>query len=94
MKHRDREAHIAELLQKIQQQRQELSADRQTWLAATSRYDQGWQTCLQAKRYLLPVGGILAVLSLRHPRRIIRWTKRGLGLWSSWRMVRNLLSPR
>ena len=91
MKRRDREAHIAELVQQIQQQRVELGAARQTWLDSTRRYDHSWQTVLQVKRYLLPVGGLLAVVSLRHPRVLGRWTKRGISLWSSWRMVRNFL---
>ena len=91
MKRHDREAHIADLLRQIQQQRQDLSTDRQAWLAATARYDRGWQTLLRAKHFLLPAGGVFVVLSLRHPRRLIRWGKRGLGLWSSWRVVRNAL---
>ncbi|WP_220385396.1 YqjK family protein, partial [Klebsiella pneumoniae] len=32
-----------------------------------------------------------AVWSVRHPRFLLRWTKRGLGIWSTWRMARKLL---
>jgi len=94
MNRRDREARKADLLRQIQQQRLDLIASRKDWLEATSRYDQGWFALLQAKRYLAIGSGVLAIWSVRHPRFLTRWAKRGLSIWSTWRMVRNVLPPR
>ncbi|WP_228339622.1 YqjK family protein, partial [Klebsiella aerogenes] len=35
--------------------------------------------------------GVMAIWSVRHPRFLIRWGKRGLGIWSTWRMVKGIL---
>lgn len=91
---REREARKAELLRQIQQQRLDLSAGRKAWLDTTARYDSGWMALLSAKRWLALGSGVMAVWSVRNPRFITRWARRGLGAWSTWRMVRNYLPRR
>ncbi|ADP10228.1 MULTISPECIES: YqjK-like family protein [Erwinia] len=91
---RKREARKAELLRQIQQQRLDLSAGRNAWLDSTARYDHGWLALLSAKRWLALGGGMMAIWSVRNPRKITRWARRGLGAWSTWRMVRNYLPRR
>lgn len=94
MSRSEREARTADLLRQVRQQRLDLSAGRREWLAATERYDRGWLSLMSAKRYLAIGGGILAVCSVRHPRFLTRWARRGLGAWSTWRMIRNTLPRR
>ena len=97
----ERERHKAQLLRQIQQQRLDLSATRRDWLElsacrrhwheATAPLDRGWHTLLSLRSWLMVGSGLMAVWSVRHPHFLMRWTKRGLGLWSTWRLVRGIL---
>ncbi|OSY26938.1 hypothetical protein B6V83_13810 [Klebsiella pneumoniae] len=80
----ERERHKAQLLRQIQQQRLELSACRRHWHEATAPLDRGWHTLLSLRSWLMVGSGLMAVWSVRHPHFLMRWTKRGLGLWSTW----------
>jgi hypothetical protein len=94
---RDREARKARLLNEIQQQRLDLSAARRDWLMTTAQYDRSWLTFVSMRRYLAIGSSILAIWTVRKPRKshfLLRWTKRGFGLWSSWRLVRKNLPQR
>jgi len=91
---RERAERKAELLRQIQQQRLDLSIQKKFWLESTARYDRGWLTLLSLKRYIAVGSGLAAIWSVRNPRRITRWAKRGLGIWSTVRMVRNFLPGR
>lgn len=79
----ERERHKAQLLRQIQQQRLELSACRRHWHEATAPLDRGWHTLLSLRSWLMVGSGLMAVWSVRHPHFLMRWTKRGLGLWST-----------
>ncbi len=94
MSRREREARIHELLNQVQQQRLDLSAARRDWLDGTAHYDRGWLTFLSMRRYLAIGSSALAIWSIRSPNRILRWAKRGFGLWSTWRMIKSTLEPR
>lgn len=91
---RERTEHKAELLRLVQQQRLDLSAEKKLFLEATARYDRGWLKLVSLRRFAVVGSGLMAIWSVRHPRRITRWAKRGLGLWSTWRVVRNYLPNR
>ncbi|MCZ4060132.1 YqjK-like family protein [Pantoea sp. LMR881] len=94
MSRRLREEHIHELLNQVQQQRLDLSAARRDWLYGTAQYDRGWLTFLSMRRYLAIGTSALAIWSVRSPNKIMRWAKRGFGLWSTWRMFKAALPPR
>ena len=87
----ERERQKALLLRQIQQQRLDLNASRRRWLEATAPIDRGWNTLLNLRSWAMVGSGLVAVWSVRHPRFLLRWTKRSLGIWSTWRMARNLL---
>ncbi|MCW9586918.1 YqjK-like family protein [Klebsiella michiganensis] len=87
----ERERQKALLLRQIQQQRLDLNASRRRWLEATAPIDRGWNTLLNLRSWAMVGSGLVAVWSVRHPRFLLRWTKRGLGIWSTWRMARKLL---
>ena len=79
------------LLSQIQQQRLDLTAARRDWVDATGVYDRGWNTFLSLRSWALVGSSFMAVWSVRHPSRLMRWAKRGLGLWSVWRLVKSTL---
>lgn len=87
----ERERLKAHLLRQIQQQRLDLSASRRRWLEATAPLDRGWHTLLNLRSWAMVGSGLVAIWSVRHPRFLMRWAKRSLGIWSTWRMARNLL---
>ena len=101
----ERERQKAQLLRQIQQQRlggtarptlmrqqgREGRAARRHWHEATAPLDRGWHTLLSLRSWLMVGSGLMAVWSVRHPHFLMRWTKRGLGLWSTWRLVRGIL---
>lgn len=87
----EREERKAHLLREIQQQRLDMSASRRNWLEATQPYDRGWDRLVSLHSWVMVGSSAMAVVSLRHPRFLVRWARRGLGVWSTWRMVRNIL---
>ena len=91
MSRTDREKRRADLLIAIQQQRLDLSAARRDWLFETARYDRGWMTLLSLRSYLAIGSSALAIWSVRNPNFLMRWAKRGLGLWSTWRLIKSNL---
>ncbi|WP_052283709.1 YqjK-like family protein [Kluyvera genomosp. 1] len=86
-----REERKAVLLREIQQQRLDLIASRRDWLEATDVYDRGWGKLVSLRSWAIVASSAMAVVSLRHPRFLVRWARRGLGIWSTWRMAKNLL---
>ncbi|EPK7360844.1 YqjK-like family protein [Kluyvera intermedia] len=86
-----REERKAFLLREIQQQRLDLIATRRDWLDATEVYDRGWSKLVSLRSWAIVASSAMAVVSLRHPRFLVRWARRGLGIWSTWRMAKNLL---
>ncbi|MGL4725408.1 MAG: YqjK-like family protein [Scandinavium sp.] len=79
------------LLSQIQQQRLDLSASRRDWMEATGVYDRGWNTLLNLRSWALVGSSIMAIWSVRHPRFLVRWGRRGFGAWSAWRLVKSTL---
>ena len=79
------------LLSQIQQQRLDLTAARRDWVDATGVYDRGWNTFLSLRSWALVGSSFMAVWSVRHPSMLMRWAKRGLGLWSVRRLVKSTL---
>ena len=72
----------ARLLSQIQQQRIDLASEKKYWLATTAHYDHYWQRVMEWRRYWLIASGAVALYGIRHPNRLIRWVRRGVGVWS------------
>ncbi|HDS9358148.1 TPA: YqjK-like family protein [Enterobacter cancerogenus] len=81
----------AYLLSQIQQQRLDLSASRRDWLELTERYDRGWNTFLSLRSWALVGSSVMAIWTIRHPNMLVRWARRGFGVWSAWRLVKTTL---
>lgn len=92
MKDREPEQRKTELLSQIQQQRLNLSVAKRQWLEVTEPYDKGWNTLVSLRRYFVVAGGVLAIWSVRRPGKMMRLARRGLSVWSTWRVVRTSLS--
>ncbi|WP_413736889.1 YqjK-like family protein [Sodalis sp. RH21] len=94
MSHQNPKATKTQLLRKIHQQRLDLGAEKRAWYLATSRYDRGWNTVLSLRKYLIAGSSILALYNISHPSRMIRWTKRVLGILGTIKLLRSTLQSR
>jgi hypothetical protein len=83
-----------QLLQRIHQQRRSLSAQKHEWLQATAGYDRSWVRLCQLRKYILAASSLVALYNFRHPSRMIRWTKRALGIIGTIKLIRSTLQPR
>ncbi|MBS0849197.1 YqjK-like family protein [Citrobacter sp. JGM124] len=88
----ERDQRKAALLIQVQQQRIDLSMAKQDWLEVTAPYDRGWGVLVSLRRYFVVAGGMLAIWNIRRPGRIVPLAKRGLSLWSTWRVMRTSLN--
>lgn len=86
-----RQRQKAYLLSQIQQQRLDLSASRRDWLEATHAYDRGWNTFLNLRAWALVGSSVMAVWTVRHPNMLVRWARRGFGIWSVWKLAKSTL---
>jgi hypothetical protein len=87
----ERQRRKAYLLSQIQQQRLDLSASRRDWLELTRSYDRGWNTFLSLRSWALVGSSVMAIWTMRHPNLLVRWARRGFGVWSAWRLVKSTL---
>lgn len=55
---------------------------------ADQRYDRGWNTLLSLRSWALVGSSVMAIWTIRHPNMLIRWARRGFGVWSAWRLVK------
>ncbi|RLM20572.1 cell division protein FtsH [Brenneria alni] len=94
MSHQQRDREKTQLLRKIQQQRLDLSSGKKHWLESTASYDRYWQNLLQWRKYWVIGSGLIAIYGVRHPRRMILWGRRAVGLWGTFRLFRKTFSRR
>ncbi|MEE3662285.1 YqjK-like family protein [Brenneria sp. g21c3] len=80
------------LLRKIQQQRLDLSANKQYLLKSTAPIDRYWSNLMQWRKYWVVGTGLIAVYGIRHPSRLILWGRRAIGLWGTFRFLRKTLA--
>lgn len=89
-----KQAKKLQLLHRVRQQRQDLSWEVEDWLVATARYDRGWQKLVSLRKYMVAGSSLIALYSLRHPSRLVLWTKRALGMLGTVKVLRNALGNR
>lgn len=89
-----REWRKAKLLRQIQQQRLDLADNKEQWLDKTEHIDRGYQTVFGMRKYLLIGSSVVALYGLRHPTKLIRWSRRAFGAWGTLKLVRKTLSPK
>jgi hypothetical protein len=81
------------LVRKIQQQRLDLAENKTLWLEKTERIDRGWQTLFGLRKYLVVGSSVMALYGIRHPSKLIRWSRRAFATWSAIRLIRKTVNP-
>lgn len=46
---------------------------------------------LSLRSWALVGSSVMAIWTIRHPNMLVRWARRGFGVWSAWRLVKTTL---
>ncbi|CDG48510.1 YqjK-like family protein [Serratia symbiotica] len=82
------------LIRQIQQQRLDLAESKTRWLEKTTRIDRSWQMVFGLRRYLVLGSGVMALYGIRHPSKLIRWSRRALGAWGAIRLFKKTFAAK
>lgn len=47
---------------------------------------------LSLRSWALVGSSVMAIWTIRHPNMLVRWARRGFGVWSAWRLVKTTSS--
>ncbi len=89
MNHRQLAQEKAILLRQIEQQRLDLANSTAHWIEVTAPYDSGWAKIVSMRKYLMVGSSLVALYGIRHPSKIVRWSRRAVSLWGAIRLFRN-----
>lgn len=78
----------AQLVRQIEAERTALKATATEWRRSTESIDQGWQFLQRYKAILISAVGVLALKNLRHPSRLVKWSRQAISLFSSYLLLR------
>ncbi|CQJ64139.1 inner membrane protein YqjK [Yersinia intermedia] len=79
----------AALLREIQQQRLDLAHSAAHWIEVTAPYDRGWAQIVGMRKYLMVGSSLVALYGIRHPSKLIRWSRRAVSIWGTIRLFRS-----
>ncbi|CNI42596.1 YqjK-like family protein [Yersinia pekkanenii] len=79
----------AALLREIQQQRLDLANSTAHWIDVTAPYDRVWAQIVSMRKYLIVGSSLVALYSIRHPSKLIRWSRRAASVWGTVRLFRS-----
>ncbi|CNJ80144.1 inner membrane protein YqjK [Yersinia aldovae] len=82
------------LLRKIQQQREDLANSTAHWIDVTAPYDRGWAQIVGMRKYLMIGSSLVALYGVRHPNKLIRWSRRAVSAWGTIQLFRRTFSSR
>ncbi|WP_145562064.1 YqjK-like family protein [Yersinia aldovae] len=82
------------LLRKIQQQREDLANSTAHWIDVTAPYDRGWAQIVGMRKYLMIGSSLVALYGIRHPSKLIRWSRRAVSAWGTIQLFRRTFSSR
>ncbi|MCA7001349.1 YqjK-like family protein [Dickeya solani] len=85
------EAEKQQLLRQIQQQRLDLAANKNRWLEITAPCDDYWRKWAWVRRYLVVIPPAVAILGIRHPRRLMGFVRKAAGIWSALKLIRSIV---
>ncbi|QOL13242.1 YqjK-like family protein [Dickeya dianthicola] len=80
-----------QLRRQIQQQRLDLAADKNRWLEITAPCDDYWQKWVWIRRYLVVIPPVVAILGIRHPRRLMGFARKAASIWSALKLIRSVV---
>ncbi|KAB7898534.1 cell division protein FtsH [Rouxiella sp. S1S-2] len=78
----------ARLLRKIERERADLAVASEEWLTATTKVDHAWVKIVDMRKYLVVASSAMAIYSIRHPSKLMRWSKRAFSIWGTVRLFR------
>ncbi|MGJ3743200.1 YqjK-like family protein [Yersinia pseudotuberculosis] len=82
------------LLREIQQQRLDLADNAARWVEVTAPFDRGWAQIVSMRKYLIAGGSLVALYSVRHPSKLLRWSLRAVSTWSTLQLFRRTFLSR
>ncbi|ABS46256.1 yqjK-like family protein [Yersinia pseudotuberculosis IP 32953] len=82
------------LLREIQQQRLDLADNAARWVEVTAPFDRGWAQIVSMRKYLIAGGSLVALYSVRHPSKLLRWSRRAVSTWSTLQLFRRTFLSR
>ncbi|NIH16392.1 YqjK-like family protein [Serratia symbiotica] len=82
------------LIRQIQQQRLDLAESKTRWLEKTARIDRSWKMVFGLRRYLVLGSGAMALYGIRHPSKLIRWSRRAFGAWGAIRLFKKTFAAK
>ncbi|GAA3611362.1 MAG: YqjK-like family protein [Gibbsiella quercinecans] len=82
------------LLSQIQQQRVDLAQNTAVLLEKTERIDRGWQALFGMRKFMAIGASVVAIYGIRHPSKLILWSRRAFGAWGTLRLLRKTLSTK
>ncbi|NIG62216.1 MAG: cell division protein FtsH [Serratia symbiotica] len=82
------------LIRQIQQQRLDLSESKTRWLEKTACIDRSWQMVLGLRRFLVLCSGVMALYGIRHPSKLIRWSRIAFGAWGTIRLFKKTFTAK
>lgn len=83
-----------QLLHLIESERNQLQLQSQKWQQLTAPIDHSWYAIMRYRPIVLgATAGIIAIVGLRKPLRILRWSRRALSLWSSYQLFKQSSAP-
>ncbi|MDB6984231.1 YqjK family protein [Escherichia coli] len=56
-----------------------------------SQIQQQRNMLLSLRSWALVGSSVMAIWTIRHPNMLVRWARRGFGVWSAWRLVKTTL---
>lgn len=77
------------LIDTIAAQRRDLSQAADQWLKKTESFDRTWQTLSQLRPLVVAGVSLASVFAVSHPKKLIRWGQRALGLWGVFRTLQS-----
>lgn len=82
------------LLREIQQQRLDLANSTARWVEVTAPFDRGWAQIVGMRKYLMVGSSLVALYGVRHPSKLLRWSRRAISVWSTIQLVRSTFLSR
>lgn len=79
-----------QLLEKIKQERLELAGIVTPWFATLDHDGSTWRKFISMRYYLMTGAILLAVYGIRHPSKIMKWSKQGLWAWGTVKSAQSI----
>ncbi|WWO96488.1 MAG: YqjK-like family protein [Candidatus Dasytiphilus stammeri] len=87
----DEKNHTNKLLCTIQQQRIKLATECNELIAASKKYEHLLYQLLKIRYTLIILSSMITIFLVRHPRLLIRLSKKSFAIWKIYKTMQNFL---